>query len=63
MFPDTHIAECRLRVVRELLWVLPWSVVLELRDADLDALDAAGDAYWRTLGGIVDRIQASKETA
>jgi len=63
MFPDRYITERRLRVVRELPWVLPWPVVLALRDADLDALDTAGDGYWRTLGDIVDRIQASNKEA
>jgi hypothetical protein len=63
MFPDAYITERRLRVVRALPWVLPWSVVLELRDEDLDALDTAGDAYWRTLSRIVTRIQTGQEAA
>jgi len=65
MFPDTYITERRLRVVRELPWVITASVLLEMSDEDLDELDVATDSqhYWRTLGDIVDRIQASREAA
>jgi hypothetical protein len=41
MFPDTNILERRLRVVRTLPWGIPASVLLDLTDADLDALDVA----------------------
>jgi hypothetical protein len=57
--------ERRLRVVRDLPWVLPASVLLELTDADLDELDLATGSrhYWRTLNAIVTRIEATKDPA
>jgi hypothetical protein len=62
VIPDTDILERRARVVRELPWVIPASVVIEMTDWDLDRLDFAAregpDTYWRMLNTIVTRIQA-----
>lgn len=54
------IIERRLRVLRELPRMIPASIVLEMSDADLDALAAAvpRGAYWRCLSAVVSRIEA-----
>jgi hypothetical protein len=57
--PDADILENRVMAMRELPWVIPALVVVEMRDEDLDTLDAAADTdkYWTVLNAIVRRIQ------
>ena len=59
MIPDQDILENRVQAVRELPWVIPALVIIEMTDEDLDLLDAAyeTDEYWSTLNTIVKRIQ------
>ena len=59
MIPDQDILENRVQAMRELPWVIPALVIIEMTDEDLDLLDAAyeTDEYWSTLNTIVKRIQ------
>ena len=59
MIPDQDILENRVQAMRELPWVIPALVIIEMTDEDLDLLDAAYDKpeYWSTLNTIVRRIQ------
>ena len=58
MIPDAHITDLRAKVVRELPWPIPATVLLEMSDEDLDRLASAPDTdhYWRVLNTIVTRI-------
>ncbi len=55
----------RLKVVRDLPWVIPARVLMCMTDEDLDNLAAASDidAYWSTLNDIVTRIQGNVSAA
>ena len=59
MIPDQDILEGRVQAMRELPWVLPALVIIEMKDEDLDNLDAAADTdkYWTVLNTIVSRIE------
>lgn len=59
MIPDHDILESRVQAMRELPWVIPALVIIEMTEEDLDNLDAAADThrYWPLLNGIVRRIQ------
>lgn len=59
MIPDADILENRVMAMRELPWVIPALVVVEMSDEDLDTLDAAADTdkYWTVLNRIVSRIE------
>jgi hypothetical protein len=59
LIPEQDILENRVQAMRELPWVIPALVVIEMTDEDLDLLDAAYDKpeYWSTLNTIVKRIQ------
>jgi hypothetical protein len=59
LIPDQDILENRVQAMRELPWVIPALVIIEMTDEDLDLLDAAYDKpeYWSTLNTIVRRIQ------
>lgn len=59
---DQDILENRVQAMRELPWVIPALVVIQISDEDLDLLDAAYDTdkYWTLLNGIVRRIQEDK---
>jgi hypothetical protein len=59
VIPDAEMVEARLRVVRELPWPIPAAILTEMSDEDLDWLAAAPDRdeYWRTLNGVVRRVQ------
>jgi hypothetical protein len=63
VIPDLDILESRVQAMRELPWVIPALVIIEMRDEDLDTLDAAADTdkYWTVLNAIVSRIE--KEAA
>lgn len=63
MIPDAFITDQRAKVVRELPWPIPASVVLQMSDEDLDHLAAARDLdeYWSTLNDIVARIQTNSD--
>ena len=57
MIPDAFINDLRAKVVRELPWPIPATVLLEMRDEDLVRLaTASSEDYWRVLNGIVTRI-------
>lgn len=61
MIPDGYIHDRRMRALRELPWVIPAAVIMQLRDEDLDWLGCAGleehpTQYWRILNGVVRRI-------
>jgi hypothetical protein len=58
LIPDQDILESRVQAMRELPWVLPALVIIEMTDEDLDNLDAAYETreYWSTLNRIVARI-------
>jgi hypothetical protein len=57
MFPDAREMDARARALHRLPWCIPASVVMEIYDAELDALADADDAdYWHTLNRIVGRI-------
>jgi hypothetical protein len=45
--------------MRELPWVIPALLIIEMTDEDLDLLEAASEKseYWSTLNTIVRRIQ------
>ena len=59
MIPDQDILENRVQAMRELPWVIPALVIIEMTDEDLDNLDAAADTdrYWTVLNAIVARIE------
>jgi hypothetical protein len=59
LIPDQDILENRVQAMRELPWVIPALVIIEITDEELDLLDAAYDKpeYWSTLNTIVKRIQ------
>jgi hypothetical protein len=63
VIPDQDILESRVQAMRELPWVIPVLVIVEMTDEDLDNLDAAADTdkYWTVLNAIVSRIE--KEAA
>ena len=64
MIPDSFITDLRAKVVRELPWPIPATVLLEMTDEDLDRLAAAYNAdYWRVLNGVVTRILERKLAA
>jgi hypothetical protein len=57
VIPDSYITDLRAKVVRDLPWPIPATVLLEMTDEDLDLLAAASkEEYWRVLNGIVARI-------
>ena len=54
---DDEILRRRSNACARLPWVLPATVLLEITDADLDALASAPDGeYWTVLNRIVYRI-------
>jgi hypothetical protein len=59
VIPDADILENRVQAMRELPWVIPALVIIEMSDEDLDLLDAAyeTDEYWGVLNAVVRRIQ------
>jgi hypothetical protein len=59
VIPDQDILESRVQAMRELPWVIPALVIMQMTDLDLDHLDMAADSdgYWPTLNAIVSRIQ------
>jgi hypothetical protein len=63
VIPDQDILENRVRAMRELPWIIPALIVIEMQDEDLDLLDAVADAreYWSVLNQIVTRIQKGAE--
>jgi hypothetical protein len=57
MFPDAEILERRASAFERLPWPIPATVVLQMSDAELDALaDATPKEYWAVLNRIVGRI-------
>ena len=63
MIPDQEILENRVQAMRELPWVIPALVIIEMRDEDLDNLDAAADTdkYWTVLNAVVTRIESDRK--
>jgi len=61
VIPDQGILENRVQAMRELPWVIPALVIIEMTDENLDLLDAAYEKpeYWTVLNGIVSRIERS----
>ncbi len=61
MIPDAFILEARAKVVRELPWPIPATVLLVVTDEDLDRLASAEDRdeYWHVLNGVVRRIESA----
>jgi hypothetical protein len=59
LIPDLDILERRIAAMRDLPWVIPALVIIEMGDEDLDNLDAAADtdSYWTVLNRIVARIE------
>jgi hypothetical protein len=59
VIPDADILESRVQAMREIPWIIPALVIIEMTDEDLDLLDAACEKpeYWSTLNTIVKRIQ------
>jgi hypothetical protein len=59
VIPDADILENRVHAMRELPWIIPALVIIEMSDEDLDSLDAAADSpeYWSVLNRIVTRIE------
>jgi hypothetical protein len=59
LIPDQDILENRVQAMRELPWIIPALIIIEMTDEDLDLLDAAADAdnYWTVLNAIVSRIE------
>jgi hypothetical protein len=64
-FPDAEILERRLEQLRWLPWPIPATMMLEITEEDLDALEAADgpDEYWHTLNHIVMRIKRAERGA
>jgi hypothetical protein len=63
LIPGQDILESRVQAMRELPWVIPALIIIEMTDEDLGNLDAAADTdkYWTVLNAIVARIE--KEAA
>jgi hypothetical protein len=63
VIPDADILENRVQAMRELPWVIPALVIIEMRDEDLDNLDAAADTdkYWTVLNAVVTRIESDRK--
>ena len=63
MFPDADILERRIRQLKRLPWPIPASVIMQMTDADFDALDMAEgrDEWWRVLNDIVVRLTDSEK--
>jgi hypothetical protein len=63
MFPDVDILERRLRQLERLPWPVPASVMMQMTDADFDALDMAQgrDEWWRVLNAIMVRVTDSEK--
>jgi hypothetical protein len=59
VIPDADVLENRVQAMRELPWIIPALIVIEMSDEDLDTLDAAADTdrYWTVLSTIVSRIE------
>jgi hypothetical protein len=59
VIPDLDMIEARISAMRELPWVIPAQVVIQMTDEDLERLDAAWDTdkYWTVLNAIVSRIE------
>jgi hypothetical protein len=59
LIPEKDILESRVMAMRDLPWVIPALVIIEMTDEELDLLDAAYETpeYWSTLNTIVKRIQ------
>jgi hypothetical protein len=59
LIPGQDILENRVQAMRELPWVIPALIIIEMTDEDLDNLDAAADTdkYWTVLNAIVSRIE------
>jgi hypothetical protein len=59
VIPDQDTLENRVQAMRELPWVIPALVVIQMTDEDLDLLDAAYDSpeYWSVLNRIVTRLE------
>lgn len=59
---DPDLLEGRVAAMRDLPWVIPASVVMQMTDFDLDHLDMAADTdgYWPTLNAIVSRIERNQ---
>jgi hypothetical protein len=62
VIPDQDILESRVQAMRELPWVIPALVIIEMTDFDLDHLDLAADSpgYWSVLNAIVSRIERTR---
>ena len=60
MIPGQDIVESRVQAMRELPWVIPALIIIEMTDEDLDNLDAAYDTdqYWSVLKRIITRIES-----
>jgi hypothetical protein len=57
MFPDAEILRRRASACARLPWVLPATLLLEITDADVDALASTPDEeYWTVLKRITFRI-------
>ena len=57
MFPDTEILRKRASACARLPWVLSAPLLLEITDADVDALASTPDEeYWTVLNRIIFRI-------
>lgn len=56
------LLESRIQAVRELPWVIPAVVVVQMTALDLDHLDMAADtpSYWSVLNAIVTRIERTQ---
>jgi hypothetical protein len=63
LIPDQDILESRVQAMRELPWVIPALVIMDMTDEDLDNLNAAADSpeYWGVLNEIVTRIQKGRQ--
>jgi hypothetical protein len=59
LIPGQDILESRVQAMRELPWVIPALIIIEMTDEDLDNLDGAADTdkYWTVLNSIVSRIE------
>jgi len=63
VIPDADIVENRVQAFIELPWAIAAVTVIEMRDEDLDNLDAAyeTDRYWSVLNRIVTRIESDRK--
>jgi hypothetical protein len=59
VIPDLDILESRVQAMREVPWIIPALIIIEMTDEDLDNLGAAADTdrYWTALNAIVSRIE------